>query len=353
MRPIRAAVFFRTLAALFGLGGVLLTWAAWRGLGALGGWPELDWRLALGGGLLLAIGLAGPGRVIAKGLQIPLEVRSMVLVLAVSFPAAGAALLAAGTFGGGWVRPGGLVVAGACALAVSLAGFLRLSGKLPATFYLHEMAAIIKSAGIFGKKTESAADREFRRWSGGVRRGVGEGQPAPDGAAVTMAGKTTRLAEFFGAEGSSPPLVLNFGSYTCPHHRKRIGELHGLMDKWQGRGVRFLTVYTAEAHPEDGWRLENQYDQDSEYTGDAAQFCFYYAKTIAERLAMARWLVDKKDFRMPIVLDSMENTLLTAYNSWPIRLYIINGGRVAFCGKQGPFGYAPAEVDAALGRMLP
>jgi len=144
---------------------------------------------------------------------------------------------------------------------------------------------------------------------------------------------------------------LNFASYTCPQHRKRIDELHSLMEKWQDQGVRFLTVYTAEAHPEDGWKLAHQYDNDVEYTNEE-DFCFYYARFIDDRKKMARWLIEKKRFKMPIVLDSIENGLLKAYNSWPIRLYIINDGEVAYCGEQGPLGYDPASVDRALQNLL-
>jgi len=124
------------------------------------------------------------------------------------------------------------------------------------------------------------------------------------------------------------------------------------MEKWEQHGVGFLTVYTAEAHPEDGWHLADQYEQDKEYTGKVKDFCFFHTKTLDNRRYMGNWLIEKKDFRMPIVLDTMEDTLLSAYNSWPIRLYIINKGKIIYSRKQGPFGYAPDEVDAALDNMF-
>lgn len=123
------------------------------------------------------------------------------------------------------------------------------------------------------------------------------------------------------------------------------------MEKWKHQGVAFLTVYTAEAHAEDGWKLVDQYINDTEYTHEN-DFCFPYAKDINERKKMAEWLIDKKHFEMPIVLDSMEDNLLKAYNSWPIRLYIIHKGKVAYCGKQGPFGYNPASIDMALQKLM-
>ena len=55
---------------------------------------------------------------------------------------------------------------------------------------------------------------------------------------------------------------------------------------------------------------------------------------------------------MPLVLDTIENYLLKAYNSWPIRLYIIHQSKVVYCGDQGPFGYEPVSVDMALKILL-
>ena len=123
------------------------------------------------------------------------------------------------------------------------------------------------------------------------------------------------------------------------------------MKKWKPLGVDFLTVFTAEAHAEDGWKLAEQYVNDTEYT-DESDFCFPYARNINDRKEMAQWLTSKEHFDMPIVLDTIEDDLLKAYNSWPIRLYIIHKGKIAFCGDQGPFGYSPAGLDPVLQRLI-
>ena len=51
---------------------------------------------------------------------------------------------------------------------------------------------------------------------------------------------------------------------------------------------------------------------------------------------------------MPLILDAMDDRLLEAYNSWPIRLYIVRAGRIVYCGDPGPFGYEPDDVGKAL-----
>ena len=123
------------------------------------------------------------------------------------------------------------------------------------------------------------------------------------------------------------------------------------MEKWKPFGVNFLTVYTAEAHAEDGWKLVEHYVNDTEYT-DESDFRFPYARNIHERKEMAKWLISKKHFDMPVVLDTIEDNLLTAYNSWPIRLYIIHQGTIVFCGDQGPFGYSPSSLDPVLQKLI-
>ncbi|MFT5504225.1 MAG: glutathione peroxidase-family protein [Gammaproteobacteria bacterium] len=96
---------------------------------------------------------------------------------------------------------------------------------------------------------------------------------------ITINNEEVALASLFGKQ----LLVLNLGSYSCPHHRKRIDELQTVMKKWQHRGVNFLTVYTVEAHTKDGWKLIDQYTNDAEYTNEEG-FCFSYAKNINVRM---------------------------------------------------------------------
>ena len=348
-KTIQASFVLRLLAAIFagtGLGLLVLAVLETTGATPINA-SILPGLFIMGAGSLL-IGLIGPVRILLTGAQTPEEIRHTMQVLAFCLPLTGITLMAAGGFPTPLTVAGSYLISGICALTAAYAGFYSLAKKLPDTFYIQEMFAVMKSAGLFGKKENSAANREFIRWCKGVRAGVPPGQPAPDGTVVTMDGKIASLSDYFSGPAPFSPLLLNLGSYTCPHHRKRIGQLHGLMERWEGRGVRFLTVYTAEAHPSDGWELPGQYEQDEEYSGNPDDFCFYYAKSLEDRGAMAQWLIEKKNFRMPVVLDSMENTLLAAYNSWPIRLYIIDKGTMIYTGKQGPFGYDPNEAEVAL-----
>jgi myo-inositol-hexaphosphate 3-phosphohydrolase len=104
--------------------------------------------------------------------------------------------------------------------------------------------------------------------------------------------------------------------------------------------VEFLAVYIREAHPEDGWVIpENRrsgvrlYEPGSEEERRAA------ASTCAVQLRL--------DMRM--VFDGLDNAVASAYGGWPDRLYLIRSdGRIAYRGGEGPFGFKPDELDAAI-----
>ncbi len=298
------------------------------------------------GALLLLIGLIGPIRVVFHGVQIPVEIKRTITIQAVALPLSGVVFIFAGIMDTSVYVALAYLIAGICAIYSAIAGFYSLSKTLPNTFYISEMVSIFRSTGITGNRKYSQADQAFQRWTSGSE-GIAIGKQACDGKIVKLDSNEVLLSSFF----TDRPLVLNFASYSCPHYRKRIGELQALMGKWKRFGVEFLTVYTAEAHAEDGWKLVQQYVNDSEYTAEV-DFCFPYAKSIHERKEMANWLIDNKHFDMTVVLDTIEDRLLKAYNSWPIRLYIIHEGKIAYCGDQGPFGYSPSSLDPVLQKII-
>mgnify|MGYP001793794578 CR=1 FL=1 len=53
----------------------------------------------------------------------------------------------------------------------------------------------------------------------------------------------------------SRPLVLNFGSASCPIFVERLKEFSQMAYEYR-HVADFLIVYIAEAHPTDGWRFE-------------------------------------------------------------------------------------------------
>ena len=71
--------------------------------------------------------------------------------------------------------------------------------------------------------------------------------------------------------------------------------------------------------------------------------------TDAERLAVAGTCRDALDLPMPTLVDRVDDAVCAAYGGWPDRLYVIGrDGRVAFAGKEGPFGFDVAAWSAAI-----
>ena len=76
-------------------------------------------------------------------------------------------------------------------------------------------------------------------------------------------------------------------------------------------------------------------------------------KVLAERQALGRILVEKLKYRMPVLIDPLDNRADTAFAAWPERIYVIAaGGRVHFKGGMGPFEFKPEEAARSLEEML-
>ncbi len=104
--------------------------------------------------------------------------------------------------------------------------------------------------------------------------------------------------------------------------------------------AEFLFVYIREAHPSDGWQLD---DNERDHVIVAQPTTFGQRRSVALRCSQALQIT------MPCVVDDMNNTADEAYAAWPERLYVVDSnGFIAFAGKQGPFGFKPAEIDAWL-----
>jgi hypothetical protein len=118
-----------------------------------------------------------------------------------------------------------------------------------------------------------------------------------------------------------------------------LGELEELYDR-HGDDVAFFVVYIREAHPEDGWVLEDNRDDGIELVDPT---------TLADRAAAAQACALRLRTRIPMLLDDLDDAVASAYGGWPDRLYLIGrDGRVAFQGDVGPFGFKPEELAAAI-----
>ena len=119
--------------------------------------------------------------------------------------------------------------------------------------------------------------------------------------------------------------------------------LNSLYKEYQDR-VAFYVVYIEEAHPIDAWQLDDNLEDDVLVAS---------TRTLDERVDVAGVCMTKLGIELPAVVDGPDNAVERAYTGWPDRLYVIDrNGMIAHKSAAGPFGFKPAEVGAALKRLM-
>ena len=64
---------------------------------------------------------------------------------------------------------------------------------------------------------------------------------------------------------------------------------------------------------------------------------------------MAQTCSIKLDLKLPMVIDSLKNSVERSYAAWPDRLFLVDAeGKIAYRGGRGPWGFKPAELEKAL-----
>jgi hypothetical protein len=80
---------------------------------------------------------------------------------------------------------------------------------------------------------------------------------------------------------------------------------------------------------------------------------FTTPRTEGERLQIAESCVRRLGIRFPALIDGMDNSVERRYTGWPDRLMLIDiDGRLVFKTEPGPFGFEPAQLQAALLRLV-
>ncbi len=99
-------------------------------------------------------------------------------------------------------------------------------------------------------------------------------------------------------------------------------------------------VYIREAHPTDGWQVEDN-ERDVVY--------FPQPKTLGDRVAVADACALRLELSIPTLIDDMENSTDQKYYALPDRLYLIGrDGTIAYRGAPGPWGFVAAELEKAI-----
>ena len=118
--------------------------------------------------------------------------------------------------------------------------------------------------------------------------------------------------------------------------------LHELWEQHRDQ-VDFVVVYIREAHPEDGWVLTMNREQEIVLDDPTSN---------EERLEVASSCAIGLKIRMPVVVDDIDDRIASAYGALPDRLYLIDkGGKVVYQGEPGPWGFDPKKLGDAIARL--
>lgn len=79
----------------------------------------------------------------------------------------------------------------------------------------------------------------------------------------------------------------------------------------------------------------------------------YDPQTFEERQEIAGRCEQSLAYDIPTYVDDINDTVNKAYAAQPTRLYLVDdAGRVAYAGGLGPYGFRPAELQAAIVKLL-
>ena len=100
--------------------------------------------------------------------------------------------------------------------------------------------------------------------------------------------------------------------------------------------MAFYFVYIREAHASDEWQMDDNVKED---------VVISQPKDDVERNAAATTCSARLNLTMPVLVDQIDNLVDGLYAGWPERMFVIGrDGKIAYAGKQGPWGFKAEEV---------
>lgn len=89
-----------------------------------------------------------------------------------------------------------------------------------------------------------------------------------------------------------------------------------MYDKYNDKGVNFLSVYISEAHADDIWPIRTK-----------KELRIKQHKTINDRIKSAILLKEFTGWKIPIYADTMDNKFETRFKTWPLRIFIVDSNQ--------------------------
>ena len=140
------------------------------------------------------------------------------------------------------------------------------------------------------------------------QRGVAAGGPALDQTIYDLDGNEMQLSTLW----QGRPVVIEFGSVSCPVFDSRISPMEQLAKEYQGR-ADFYVLYTREAHPGQNYPAH---------------------QSLTEKIGFARDLKRIEGIERTMLVDDVTGAMHRAYGAWPDSAYIIGrDGIIAFLAR--------------------
>jgi thiol-disulfide isomerase/thioredoxin len=162
------------------------------------------------------------------------------------------------------------------------------------------------------------------------------GEQAPEFSAVQMrSGQATTLARL----RNHGPVLLVFGSYTCPNFRGAAETLNRLYAEYKDQ-IPFYLIYIREAHPTGKWQSTRN---------EREGISLPAATTMDEQHDHAALCLRKLHIAYPTLLDGMNGSAGKAYAAWPSRAFLVDRrGRIVFSSGLSEFEFKPSQLEAAI-----
>jgi hypothetical protein len=115
-----------------------------------------------------------------------------------------------------------------------------------------------------------------------------------------------------------------------------------LLDEFTEK-IELISVYITEAHAQDEWPISS-----GRFTLDNNPVIINQPKTTEERLEAANLFKQHFNFRVPILVDPIENEFDKYFAPWPLRFYILNKGVVVYKAQPKDCSYDIAELRSKI-----
>ncbi len=144
------------------------------------------------------------------------------------------------------------------------------------------------------------------------------------------------------------PVVMIFGSFTCPPFGQRIIATEEMQTYYDGR-VRFIIIYIIEAHPIGSACPYTGEEWTTSASRDKEGNPLTQPSTYQERVAQSTQMVRELGITIPVLIDEMDNPVWCTYGPAPNIAYLIDtDGKIV--AKQG--WYKPELMKTAIEEYL-